>query len=591
VLTDSPVVRSIGPRTLFLIGAMVSVAILLWQHQLRLSGELPGVTPIFYILFAFEDYGSTVCELLILGAAVFVASRIHTGAVLRAAGEHPVVIAAVYALILCAGALFVYHDHPLSMDEYAAYFQSQVFAAGHITGQFPPAAMDWLIPPGFQSFFLSVSTTTGQVASAYWPGHALIMAPFAALGIPWACNPVLSAVTVVVIHRLALHLFADIEAAGLALLLTVASPVIFGNGISYYSMPAHLLANSTYALLLVRPDPLRALAAGLVGSVALCLHNPVPHMLFAVPWLIWVITRPGGTRLFALMCLGYLPLCLLLGIGWFELTHHLRTAAATSAPQSGTMQSLQSLLSVFSVPTATVLLTRLIGVAKVWVWSVPGLVMLAVYGAVRWRRHPLCMLFSASALTTLIGYLFFPEDQGHGWGFRYFHSAWMALPLLATATLFRPVGANGGPKISAAIPCQLFEDPETRSYVTACVILSLVLGVGWRAWQMQSFMAHDLNQLPHYAGHERRVVIIDDSHSFYGADLVQNDPWLRGDVIRMYSHGATADAQMMQQRFPLLHMVYADLYGAVWSTAPSVLRPHKWHHHDSASAPQTDPGS
>jgi hypothetical protein len=137
----------------------------------------------------------------------------------------------------------------------------------------------------------------------------------------------------------------------------------------------------------------------------------------------------------------------------------------------------------------------------------------------------------------------------------------------------------------------LFEDPETRSYVTACVILSLALGVGWRAWQMQSFMAHDLNQLPHYAGHERRVVIIDDSHSFYGADLVQNDPWLRGDVIRMYSHGATADAQMMQQRFPLLHMVYADLYGAVWSTAPSVLRPHKWHHHDSASAPQTDPGS
>jgi hypothetical protein len=28
---------------------------------------------------------------------------------------------------------------------------------------------------------------------------------------------------------------------------------------------------------------------------------------------------------------------------------------------------------------------------------------------------------------------------------------------------------------------------------------------------------------------------------------------------------------MMQQNFPLLHEVYADRYGTVWSTAPSQL--------------------
>ncbi len=92
----------------------------------------------------------------------------------------------------------------------------------------------------------------------------------------------------------------------MVLLLTVASPVIFGIGISYYSMPAHLLANSLYALLLVRPTPLRAIGAGVVGSIALSLHNPVPHTLFAIPWLIWIVTRPGGVRLVGLMCLGYL---------------------------------------------------------------------------------------------------------------------------------------------------------------------------------------------------------------------------------------------------------------------------------------------
>jgi hypothetical protein len=567
VLTDSPVVRSRGPRILFLLGAIVTAAILLWMHQMRRSGQIPGLTVIFYVLFAFEDYGATVCELLILGAAVFVASRIPATRVLRAAGEHPRIIAALAAVIMSAGALFVYHDHPLSMDEYAAHFQSQVFAAGHLAGQFPVAQINWLIPPGFQNFFLSVSPT-GEVASAYWPAHALIMAPFTALGISWACNPVLSALTALVIHRLAIHMFADVEAAGLALLLTVASPVFFGIGISYYSMPAHLFTNSLFALLLLRPEPLRALAAGVVGSVAVCLHNPVPHMLFAAPWLIWIATRPRGLRLLALMGVGYLPLCVVLGIGWFEFTNHLRSGVADPGSASDTMDRLQTILSVFTAPTATVFLARFIGIAKVWVWAVPGLLILAVCGAIRWRRNTLCMLLSASALTTLIGYIFVPPDQGHGWGYRYFHSAWMALPLLATAALFRPVGLSRAPRTAICAPAQTFEDPETKAYVTACILLTLVFGVGYRAWEMQDFMAYDLNQLPHYRGTERRIVIVDPGFSFYGGDLVQNDPWLRGNATLMITHGAAEDRQLMARYYPTFHRVHTGRYGTVWSAAP-----------------------
>lgn len=393
MLADSPVVRSRGPRILFLVGAILTAAILLWMHQLRHSGVIPGLTVIFYVLFAFEDYGATVCQLLILGAAVFLASRVNATAVLRSAGEHPRTIAAIAAVVLSAGAVFVYHRHPLSMDEYAAFFQSQIFAAGHLTGQFPLAQMNWLVPPGFQNFFITVSPTTGQVASGYWPGHALIMAPFTALGISWACNPLLSALTALIIHRLALHMFASVEAAGLALLLTVASPVFFGIGISYYSMPAHLFCNCLFALLLIRPTPQRALAAGFVGSVALCLHNPVPHMLFAAPWLIWMATRRGGLRQFALMCVGYLPLCVLLGIGWFEFTNHLRSVVASSAAHSDLSSAVHTALAVFSAPTAVVMLARAMGVAKVWVWAVPGLVILAACGAHRWRRNTPCLLF------------------------------------------------------------------------------------------------------------------------------------------------------------------------------------------------------
>jgi hypothetical protein len=357
-------------------------------------------------------------------------------------------------------------------------------------------------------------------------------------------------------------MFDDREAAGFALLLTIASPVIFANGISYYSMPAHLLANSVFALLLVRPTPLRAAAAGVVGSLALTLHSPVPHMLFAAPWLVWVATRRGGMRLFASLIAGYLPVCVLLGLGWFLFSGHLlREGLVSAAGPAAPWHRLQHMLETFSLPDATVVLARLIGIAKTWVWAVPGLMILAAAGAVRWRQDALCRLFTASALLTLVGYFLVPVDQGHGWGYRYFHSAWMALPLLATGALFRPARIRS----EASSHSRLFGDDETKGFVATCMLLTLVFGVGFRAWQLEDFMARDVGQVPQYTGTERRVVILEGKHSFYGGDLVQNDPWLRLNEIRMYSHGAAADERMMAQYYPELHRVYVDRYGTVWS--------------------------
>jgi hypothetical protein len=550
--------RFIGPRVLFWVAAVVTTAILLWTHQWQFGADRHGLSTIFFVLFAHNDFQGTVCALLILGGAYFGRRRLAAGPVVHWAAEHPLAIAAISALLLALGTLVIYHNHPLSMDEYAAYFQSRVFAAGHLHGQFPAPLADWLIPPGFQGHFFNVSRTTGSVIETYWPGFALLLAPFTWAGIPWLCNPVVTALTLLVVHRIALELFADREAAAFVLLLTIASPVIFANGISYYSMPAHLLANSVFALLLVRPSPLRAAVAGVVGSVALALHNPVPHMLFAAPWLAWIATRQGGIRLSAALISGYLPLCALLGLGWFLYSGHLLHEGLTSAAVS--TSRLQIMLEIFSMPDPTIVLARLVGIAKAWVWAVPGLMVLAAVGAVRWRRHALCRVLTASALLTFFGYLLVPVDQGHGWGYRYFHSAWMTLPLLATAALFRPKQALG-----QSASGRLFEDRETRDFVAACILLTLVFGIGFRAWQMQDFMARDLNQVPQYKGTERRVVIIDGRFSFYGADLVQNDPWLRGNEVRMYSRGPASDARMMEQFFPQLHPVYADRYGTVWS--------------------------
>jgi hypothetical protein len=569
VLSTSSEVRSAGPRTLFLVGAMVTTAILLWTYQWRIGNDRHGLSTIFFVLFAYNDFPSALCALLILVGALFGSRYLPGRPIVQWAGDHPLVIAVITALLLALGTLFIYHNHPLSMDEYAAYLQSRVFAAGQLHGRFPPPLLDWLIPRGFQDYFLNVSPATGSVAEAYWPGFALLLTPFTWAGASWLSNPVISALTLLVIHRLALELFNDSEAAGFALLLTIASPVIFADGISYYSMPAHLLANSVFALLLVRPTALRAAAAGVVGSIALALHNPVPHLLFCVPWLVWVATRKGGMRLFASLMAGYAPLCVLLGLGWFLFSGHLlHEGLASATAPIALVNRLHSMIRIFSLPDATVVIARLIGIAKIWVWAVPGLMILAVAGALRRRRDVLCRLLTTSALLTLFGYLFVPVDQGHGWGYRYFHSAWMALPLLATAALFGPAQTSR----EDSSPARLFEDGGSRGFVAACILLTLVFGIGLRAYQLQDFIARDVRQVPQYKGTEKRVVILDGRSSFYGADLVQNDPWLRGNETRMYSHGAAADEHVMAHYYPELHRVYSDRYGTVWSQA-SVLSP------------------
>ena len=144
--------------------------------------------------------------------------------------------------------------------------------------------------------------------------------------------------------------------------------------------------------------------------------------------------------------------------------------------------------------------------------------------------------------------------------------------------MFHPIELSGAPIDPQFGRSCIFEEPAAKSYVTACILLTLIFGIGWRAWQMQEFMANDLSQLPHYTGTERRIVIIDSTLSFYGADLVQNDPWLRGDVIRMYSHGAAADAKMMgdvlsESSSSLCRQIR---YGLVRSVSISRLA-HKWH--------------
>lgn len=558
MLINPAVTRPLSARAFFWASAGITLGILGWALYMSVSYTRIPLTASFYYLFTALDRPAAAVSFLILLAAVLIARPAWSRPVALWVSDHVRAIALLTAVAFSAGTLLVYQNHPLAMDEYAAYFQSQIFAAGHLSGQYPVALIDSLIPLPFQGFFLHVSHATGAVVSGYWPAFALLLTPFTWLGVPWACNPIISALTLLGIHRLALQLFEDREAAGFAVLLTLASPVFFAEGISYYSMPAHLLANTVYALLLLRPTPLKAFLAGLTGSIALTLHNPVPHVLFALPWFLWIARQANPGRLLLCLCAGYLPLSALLGVGWYEFVSSLDAAGTISAGGTHTLiERVADLLgSVFSLPDPVILYARALGLAKIWVWAVPGLMILAAAGAWKLRGDARCRLFVASAIVTLLGYLLVPVDQGHGWGYRYFHSAWMVLPLMAAGVLTRA-------RTPAAAENHVAND-DLRALVTACALLSLIIGVGYRAVQIHQYMTDDLAGAPQFPGNQRQVIFIDPS-GFYATDLVQNDPWLRGNAIRMLSRGLNADADLMHAQFPKMQRVYDGPHGSVWA--------------------------
>jgi len=542
-------------QTLIVAGVSIAISayIALVFAYLRSDIQNPFNVPVFRHLIFYQDYYALLPFIGILALALLAPVRALGVQAASFCGRHVRVAALAVTAALAVGTQAVYHNHPLSMDEYALVYQSTIFSEGHLTGQFPTALLDWLAPPWQHTRFIRMSAETGATVSGYWPGMSLLLTPFTALGIPWLLNPLIGGATILVMHRLALAVFDDVESAGYVVLLTVASPAVTINALSYYSMPAHLLANAVFALLLLRPTPGRALLAGLAGSVALVLHNPPPHILFALPWMVWLACRSDRVRILGALGAGYLPLCLVLGWGWAYFLESQASASAalgTLATPTAAAEMLMGRIRGFvGWKSDTGSGGQLYSLAKLWVWAVPGLLLVAALGAWRLRKEKgywLAMI--GSALLTYFAYFLVRFDQGHGWGFRYFHSAWLVLPLLAVAAL--PM--NGA---RAAL----------RGYLGGCAVLGLAILTTLYALQVEHFIQRHLSQVPTAAGGSARVVIL--NRGYYTWDLAQNDPYLRNEPIRLYTKNPQLDLEMMGKNFPQYQLLHSDRRGSVWGVA------------------------
>ena len=317
-------------------------------------------------------------------------------------------------------------------------------------------------------------------------------------------------------------------AAGWAVLFTAASGAFAAYAISYYSMQAHLTANQLFVWLLLKPTSSRAFAAGVVGSLALVLHNPFPHTMFAAPWIFAIARTKEPRPAFFALILGYLPMTILIGAGWLYL-RELMTSG-----NSGFNVISHTFNTFFSLPDKSMIDFRVAKAVKMWIWSVPCLFLFAVLGRLYRGDDRRVRLLTQSAMATFVGYVFFIFDQGHGWGYRYFHSAWGVIPILAACAVTARPQSNG----------------RLAAFAGAAAMLNLFLVLPVQMMQMDGIIARHSAQLPKPHRPGNNVYFLAGATGgdiFYLADLVQMDPLLRAEDLVLFSGGPMLDAELRQE--------------------------------------------
>jgi 4-amino-4-deoxy-L-arabinose transferase-like glycosyltransferase len=121
---------------------------------------------------------------------------------------------------------------PVVHDEFAYLFQTKTFLAGHLFFPSPPE------PVFFDAFHI---LTEPVYASKYPPGHALFLAPGAALGNPWLVPLLASGVALFLLGRLARPHLGGTGALLLVLLFGV-SPASIQTATTYFSQTTYLAA-------------------------------------------------------------------------------------------------------------------------------------------------------------------------------------------------------------------------------------------------------------------------------------------------------------------------------------------------------------
>jgi hypothetical protein len=405
-------------------------------------------------------------------------------------------VAVIVFALTAAGTWGVMHAFPFSMDEYVAAFQARSLATGHISVALPDAWKQF--GRALTPVFVVYEPDRDVWLSAYWPVYGAVRALFLRMHADNLLNPALAAVSIPLVYLCARRLWpSDRSRAWLAVAFLALSSQFLFMSMTGYAMPAHLAINLLWIYAYARNDRAGWLAAPFIGVIALGLHNPFPHALFVTPFLFHLLAQRRWRWTF------YFGGVYLAGIVvWYAWAQ-----AVTAASAGG------SLLGLFATPGPLMLAVQHLSLTVMLTWQTPLLAVLLVWVAFSWRSlTDIEKCLAAGIVLPFLLFLLYPSTQGHGWGYRY------VFPVLGNMAL---LGTTGAERMRAALG-----GVAVRRLVVASALATVLVQLPVRAWQIEHYVrpfaqAHD------YITHlDADVVIVDPTTSWYGIDLVRNDPFL-----------------------------------------------------------------
>lgn len=489
---------------------IVAAATLLAGGLLAFRPSTAG-QPLTEIFFFEQDFvvvvGMAAC---LAGLARLLPRRAGQAATL--ASRQSGIMAAGLCLAVAGAALvghwLVFGGYALTRDEAMALFDAAILRSGDVLAGVPEAWRAFV--PAMQPLFRFPVAGNAAWMSAYLPGNAALQAVGGA-----ATSPILAGMSVWLVYLVARRLWPERpDAALVAALMLALSPQVIVTAMTPYAMSAHLALDLLWLWLFLRGGACGHAGAIATGFLATGLHQIAFHPLFVAPFIVQLWWRRRWRLAFA-----YTLSYSLIGLFWNAYFRIALAAHGLQAEAGGldAPATIANLLHEFEWSGLDLMLKNILRFVS---WNMIALLPLAGFGTVTLRRADptLWALVAGIALTTAAVFVLQPY-QGHGWGFRYWHGLVGSFALLATAGYMRAGG------LAAA-------DLTARRAIVVTGIASLLL-LPLRAWQTREFASPYVRAAGVLARFQAQSLIIDRSDSMFVADLVRNDPFLRGGT-RMF---------------------------------------------------------
>jgi hypothetical protein len=442
-------------------------------------------------------------------------------------------LAALVLATTAAGTWLVFHAYPLSMDEYMAGFGARVIISGHRSA---PVPEEWWAHVRVLAPLFSTIYTDHTWGSAYLPVYSAIRALFLAVRIEPITNAALGAVSVVLIGLVGRRLWPTRPVrTWFAVGALVLSAQFLVTSMTAYAMPAHLCLNLLWLWLYLRDDRLSNAIVPWVGVAALGLHNPFPHAVFVAPFLLRTLMR----RRVALISYwgGVYAAGSLMWLRFLQTSMAGAAGVEAESTQGGAVAA-STFLGSFHLPNRFQGLTHVMNVALLLDWQTPLAALGLVAALCAWRRlSPAMRDVALSLALTFALYIFFPINQGHGWGYRYIYGA------LGNVALLAAVGVD---ELG-----EMLGRERMRLLIAASIVATLAIQLPRRFLDAERFTRPFAAGAAWVAAQDAEVVIVPTRGVWYGNDLVRNDPLFRKRPLVAAMEGITrAEYEQLASKYP-----------------------------------------